>query len=146
MNFIQSRRSAAIPFVRSLACVSALAQDTTANREVAADRYLKAVPMAKMLDDAITEMGKQLSAERRGQFIGDMKKVVRADYLERLSRQSMVKTFTTDELNALADFYGSKEGASAMQKFGAYMGDVMPAIVAEVRRGVQELQKSQPQK
>jgi uncharacterized protein len=146
LKFIQACRCAAIPFVLSLACVSALAQDTTANREVAADRYLKVVPMAKMLDDTITELGKQVPAERRDQFIADMKKVVRADYLESMSRASMIKTFTTDELNALADFYGSKEGSSAMQKFGAYMGDVMPAILAEVQRGVHELQKSQPQK
>ena len=145
MKFIQSCRHAALPLVLSLVCLSALAQDTTASREAAADRYLRAVPMARMLDDTIAEMGKRLPAERRDQFIGDMKKIVRVDYLELVSRQSMVKTFTTDELNALADFYGSKEGASAMQKFGAYMGDVMPAILEEVKRSVQELQKSQPQ-
>ena len=102
--------------------------------------------MAKMLDDTFAEMGKQLPGEQRAQFIGNMKKIVRADYLEHLCRQSMIKTFTTDELNALADFYGSKHGSSAMLKFGAYMGQIMPAIQAEVQRGVQELQQSQPRK
>jgi hypothetical protein len=33
-----------------------------------------------------------------------------------------------------------------MVKFGAYMGQVMPAIQAEVQRGVQELQQSQTPK
>ena len=146
MNYIKACRIAAISAVLSLATVSAVAQDTTESREAAADRYLKAVPMAKMLDDTFNEISKQLPPEKRAQFIGDMKKAVRADFLEKLCRQSMIKTFTADELNALADFYGSKHGSSAMLKFGAYMGHVMPAIQAEVQRGVQELQKSQPRK
>ena len=38
--------------------IARLAQDTTASREAAADRYLKAVPTAKMLDDTFKEMSK----------------------------------------------------------------------------------------
>lgn len=136
-------RFAAISSLLFLASLSALAQDTFANREVAADRYLKVVPMAKMLDDTFAEMGKQLPPDQRALFIGEMKRLVRADVLERLCRQSMINTFTTDELNALADFYGSKHGVSAMLKFGAYTGQIMPAIQAEVQRVVQELQRSQ---
>jgi len=146
MNYINASRYYSIALVLSLGSVFALAQDTTASREAAVDRYLRAVPMAKMLEDTFAEISKQLPIEQRAQFIRNMKKIVRADYLEQLSRQSMIKTFTTDELNALADFYGSKHGASAMVKFGAYMGQVMPAIQAEVQRGVQELQQSQTPK
>lgn len=146
MDYIKACRCAAISIVLSVASASALAQDITATREAAADRYLRAVPMSKMLDGTLTEMSKQLPTEQRVQFMGDMKKIVRADYLERLCRQSMIKTFTTDELNALADFYGSKQGASAMLKFGAYMGQIMPAIQAEIQRGVQERQESAPRK
>jgi len=146
MNYLKVFRYAAIAHVLLLASAFALAQDTTASREAAVDRYLRAVPMAKMLDDTFSEIGKQLPKEQRVQFTRNMKKIVRADYLEELARQSMIKTFTTDELNALADFYGSKHGASAMLKFGVYMGQVMPAIQAEVQRAVQELQQSQPSK
>jgi len=67
-----------------------------------------------------------------------MKATVRADVLERIARESMVKTFTTDELNALANFYGSQHGASAMKKFGVYMGQVMPAIQQEIQRAIQQ--------
>jgi hypothetical protein len=124
---------------------TSFAQDTTAARQAAADKYLKAVPMAKMLDDTFAEMSKQMPVEQRSQFRSDMKKVVRVDFLENLSRESMVKTFTTDELNALADFYGSKHGASAMLKFGTYMGHVMPAIQAEVQRSIQQVQQQKQQ-
>jgi hypothetical protein len=47
---------------------------------------------------------------------------------------AMVKHFTTEELKALADFYGSPVGKSAMQKFGAYMADLMPTMQAEIMK------------
>jgi hypothetical protein len=45
---------------------------------------------------------------------------------------AMIKHFTTDELKALADFYGSPVGKSVMQKFGAYMAELMPTMQAEI--------------
>ena len=57
---------------------------------------------------------------------------------------AMVKHFTTEELKALADFYGSPVGKSAMQKFGAYMADVMPAIQAEMQKAQAKLNQSAP--
>jgi hypothetical protein len=53
---------------------------------------------------------------------------------------AMVKHFSADELSALADFYGSPVGKSAMSKFGAYMAEVMPALQAEMVKAVQKTQ------
>ena len=72
-----------------------------------------------------------------------MKAIVRVDVLDRIARESMVKTFTTDELNALANFYGSQHGASAMEKFGVYMGQVMPAIQQEIQSAIQQMDAQQ---
>lgn len=120
-------------------CASAVsAQDSSADRQAAAARYMSVVPMSKMLEDSFAELAKQLPQDKRAGFIAKMKQTVRADALERIALDSMVKTFTADELNALADFYGSKPGRSAMQKFGIYMGQVMPAIQAEIQRAVQQ--------
>lgn len=113
---------------------TALAQDSVADREAAADRYLRAVPTAQMLDDAFLQMCKQMPEDQRAPCFQRMKTAVSADTLEQIARTAMVKTFNADELNALADFYGSKHGVSAMQKFGTYMAQVMPAIQAEVKR------------
>jgi hypothetical protein len=44
----------------------------------------------------------------------------------------------------LADFYGSPVGKSAMQKFGAYMADVMPAIQAEMLKAQAKMNQSAP--
>jgi hypothetical protein len=114
------------------------AQDGSADRQAAAARYMSVVPMSKMLEDSFTELAKQLPQDKRAGFIAKMNQTVRADALERIALDSMVKTFTADELNALADFYGSKPGRSAMQKFGLYMGQVMPAVQAEIQRVVQQ--------
>ena len=43
----------------------------------------------------------------------------------------------------MADFYGSSVGKSEMQKFGAYMVDLMPIIQAEMIKAQAKLNQSQ---
>ena len=71
-----------------------------------------------------------------------MTKYFRIGVLERAVVSSMVRHFTVRELNALADFYGSPEGRSAMNKFGAYMADVMPVIQQEMERAMDEYEST----
>ena len=82
---------------------------------------MSVVPMSKMLEDSYAEIAKKLPQDKRARIIAKMKQNVRVDVVERIAIDSMVKTFTAEELNALADFYGSKPGRSATQKFGIYM-------------------------
>lgn len=142
MNFLRFCRIAIT--VISLGCLSAsaFAQDTQETRAVAAERYLKIVPMSKMLDDSYKAIGQQIPEDKREEFIAELKKVVKVEFLEKLARESMIKTFTTDELNAMADFYGSQHGSSIMKKFGVYMAEFMPALQEEIKRSINELQKS----
>jgi len=119
----------------------AYAADTEADRRAAATRYLNVVPMSKLLDDSVSEMAKRLPPEKRAEFVKVMKQSMRADVLERLALEAMVKTFTTEELNALAEFYGSKNGRSAMAKFGVYMAEIMPPLQQELMRAAQEAMK-----
>lgn len=121
---------------------AAFAQDDLAARQAAADRYLQAVPVAKMLEDTYAEIAKQVPPDRREKFLSQMRASVRVDHLTRISREAMVKTFSADELNALADFYTSTHGASAMKKFGVYMAAVMPPLMQEVDRAVRQVQQA----
>jgi hypothetical protein len=120
---------------------SAFAQTADADKQAAVARYLRAVPMSKMMEDTYSQMAKQLPADKQAQFLSDMRSLVKAERIEQIASAAMVKTFTVEELNALADFYSSKNGASAMAKFGAYMGEVMPPLMQEVQRAVQEIQQ-----
>jgi hypothetical protein len=75
-----------------------------------------------------------LPPEKREEVALLMGKYVRVEAVNEAMLLSMVKHFTARELNALADFYSSPEGKSAMAKLGAYMADAMPMIQAEVQR------------
>ena len=117
----------------------ALAADTEQERVAAAKRYLEVAQMSRITDDTVTELAKGLPAEQRGKFLQFMREAVRPEVLERAALASMVKVFTAQEINALADFYGSPVGKSAMSKFGLYMADVMPVIQQEMLRAMQSL-------
>jgi len=122
-------------FVISIqAAIAGNLPDTYGNRLAAAERYLQVASMADMMRDTIAGTAKNLPKEVREPYIALMNKHIHVEILERAALASMAKHFTVDELNALADFYGSKEGRSAMKKFGAYMGDVMPVIQQEMGR------------
>jgi len=66
--------------------------------------------MKDMMRDTIVETAKNLPEKARGAYIALMNKHIHVEILERAALASMAKHFTVDELNALADFYGSKEG------------------------------------
>lgn len=108
--------------------------DTYGNRLAAAERYLQVVSMKDMMRDIIVETAKNIPEKERAAYVAFMTKQIRIDVLERAALASMAKHFTVDELNALADFYGSKEGRSAMKKFGAYMADIMPVVEQEMTK------------
>lgn len=119
----------------------AVAQDSPELRAKAAERYLKSVPMSAMLEDAYASLAQQMPADQREQFLKDIRSIVRIEFLESISKEKMVKVFTADELNAIASFYESKEGASAMKKFGVYMGEIMPAIQKEMMQAMAKLRE-----
>ena len=116
-----------------LLTVPARAQnDSTADREREADRYLKATPPREMFEDLAEQMAKNLPATEREKFKALLVKHLDIPALTQALKNAMVKNFSAQELKALADFYGSAVGKSAMKKFGTYMADVMPDIQAEM--------------
>lgn len=117
--------------------------DTPGNRQAAAERYLSVAPVDSIMKDVIEETAKNLPIGQRQEYVEFMTKYVRIDVLERAFIASMVRHFTVRELHALADFYGSPEGRSAMKKFGVYMADVMPVIEQEIARSLQQYESAQ---
>ena len=111
-------------------------EDTPENRSAQIDRYFQAQPPEQMLRDMVDKMSARMPDEQRGLFVELMTKQLDVAKLNGAMRESMAKHFTADELRALADFYGSPLGKSAMGKFGNYMADVMPTIQAEIMAAV----------
>ena len=108
------------------------AADTPEARRKEAERYLQVSPPKALFEDMADKMAETVPADQREQFKKVMTTQVDIAALSKAMVDAMIKNFTTDELKALADFYGSPVGKSAMQKFGAYMADIMPVVQAEI--------------
>jgi hypothetical protein len=120
------------------------ATDTPETRRHEAERYLQANPPQRMFEDMADKMAANLPPDQREQFKRVMTTQLDVAALTKAMTDAMVKNFTTEELKALADFYGSPVGKSAMQKFGAYMADIMPAMQAEIIKAQAKLNQSLP--
>ena len=115
------------------------APDTPETRRKEAERYLQVSPPKALFEDMADKMSTTLPADQRDQFKKLMTTQVDIAALSKAMTDAMVKNFTTEELKALADFYGSPVGKSAMQKFGAYMADIMPVVQAEIMKAAAKM-------
>ncbi|MDD9900361.1 MAG: DUF2059 domain-containing protein [Alphaproteobacteria bacterium] len=125
-----------ILFVLIAAAPALATEDTPEARAKAAAAYLEIVPMSTMLEKMAIEISKNFPKEKRDSFIELMTKHVRADHMENIAKDSMVKHFTVGEIEALRNFYGSPEGRAVMDKMGLYTADIIPAAHAEVKRAM----------
>jgi hypothetical protein len=120
------------------------ATDTPETRRREAERYLQATPPKAMFEDMADKMAANLPPAEREKFKQMLTSQLDIPALTKAMTDAMVKHFTTEELKALADFYGSPVGKSAMQKFGAYMADVMPTMEAEITKAQAKASQSLP--
>ena len=120
------------------------ATDTPETRRREAERYLRVSPPKALFEDMADKMAANLPPDQREQFKRVMTTQLDIAALTKAMTDAMVKDFTTDELKALADFYGSPVGKSAMQKFGTYMADIMPVMQAEIIKASAKLNQSLP--
>ena len=121
--------SIGLSLVLSALTLPAQAQDTAGNRLAAAYRYAKVADVSKLVSDMIQQIALNYPEDKRQRFIQFMNTmdVLR---LETIMVSAMAQHFTVDELELLADFYGSPIGKSVMKKMPQYMATVMPSIEA----------------
>ena len=131
-----SRLIGAIVLLLAAASISSLLgqgiADTPENRRKEAQRYLETTPPKALFADLAEKSAGNLPPDQREAFKEMLTSKLDIDAVTKAMVDAMVKHFTADELKALADFYGSPIGKSAMSKFGEYMADIMPTIQAEM--------------
>ena len=120
--------------------------DTPENRRKEAQRYLQSTPPKALFADLAEKTAANLPPDQRAGFKEMLTSKLDIDAVTKAMVDAMVKHFTADELKALADFYGSPVGKSAMSKFGVYMADVMPAVQAEIIKAQAKANQSLPNK
>jgi hypothetical protein len=108
--------------------------DTPENRQATAARYIAVAQFEALIQSIIEAAALKLPENRRSDFIDRMKWNVREENIEAVAMDSLVARFTAAELDALVEFAESPRGRGVMQKFGAYMSDVMQEIQSEMVR------------
>jgi Uncharacterized protein conserved in bacteria (DUF2059) len=86
------------------------AADTPETRRKEAERYLQVSPPKALFEDVADKMAATLPTDQREQFKKLMTTQGDIAALSKAMTDAMVKNFTTEELKALADFYGSPLG------------------------------------
>ena len=111
--------------------------DTPANRQAQADRYLQAQPPKELFENMTKRiMASVPEGPQRDQMLKLFTTGIDIDALSKAMKDSLVKHFTAEELKALADFYSSPIGKSAMSKMGDYQADLAPVIQAQVMKAM----------
>jgi hypothetical protein len=113
--------------------------DTPATRMAAAHKYLAATDFVTLMDGSIRAGMRGAPDDKKEELFALAKRHIDYERIENICLGAMVKNFTTKELDAMAAFYGSPEGRSAMAKLPAYLGDIMPVLQAEIQRTLAEI-------
>ena len=82
-------------------------RDTPANRYQAAEAYLNVYPLDAMMDEITGEILEVMPQQYHETFREVMKDSMNRVNLKELTINAIVKHFTVEEINALAEFYGS---------------------------------------
>lgn len=113
---------------------AATAEPTTPEKIAAAKRYLGTVNVKSLFEGTFQAIKERLPEEEAKDIVDNMAKEIKYDEVERIIRETIVNYFTTEELNALADFYGSDIGRSVTKKFPDYFSEVNTAVQLEAQR------------
>ena len=136
-------------FVRLL-CIGLLAgfaapafalDDTPQNRAQEANRYLEAVPAEGAASGMLKSIAQSLPEKQQQAFLASMQKNLNAAGIKAAAQAGLVKTFTADELKALADFYSSPLAKTAMGKMESYMSGFMPEVEKEADAAAEKAEK-----
>jgi hypothetical protein len=116
------------------ATAQAQAQDSPSNRQAAAERYLKLVPVLPLIETTVAALAQKVPVRHRSEWVGQMRALIDKRTIAAAVRDALVQTYTTDEIEAMVDFYSSRHGASILAKAPSYMALIEPALMEALRR------------
>ncbi|MEO0367673.1 MAG: DUF2059 domain-containing protein [Pseudomonadota bacterium] len=117
-------------------------EDTVENRITHGERYLAAAPPQEIIQEMANAMSMNLPPNERQEIRDLLIKFVDAEAVSEIMMNSMIRTFTAEELATLADFSEHPLAKSIMKKLGTYLADAMPSIQAEVMRAIGQMEEA----
>jgi|SRR5690554_2236853 len=101
----------------------------------AAKRYMEAANLGALWDSMVSEHSATLSEADRREYLASSESRINIVKFEEIMLDGLVTVFTVEELNALADFYGSSAGQSALAKYGKFSAYISPRIAELASEG-----------
>lgn len=98
----------------------------------AADRLMQVQSPRHLMQDMAVKMAAQMDPAVRDSFMAMMRDERLLATITQITRESLARNFTAEELNALADFYSQPIARSAMSKMDTYMADIAPRMIHEI--------------
>jgi len=123
-------------------CMSAFAiEDTYANREAEANKYLEAISVKNMLIEIVDSMGDKLSSAQKKEFRDVMLTYLDINAFIADMKDVMIKHYTAEELAAMSAFYSSDIGKSILKKTKAVTSEMAPKAQNAALRALLKMQK-----
>mgnify|MGYP006334530191 CR=1 FL=1 len=128
-------------FFLSIFAVTTLAfalEDNVENRQYQANRYLEANPpktMAQALADQTVSM---LPEAERKPYLDMLTKHLDVGVITQSMNTALVKYFSANELEVLANFYSNPDAKTAMAKMNLYTTEILPVLQAEMLKAQQK--------
>ena len=85
-------------------------------------------PIRPKIEAVLENVAQQVAPQNRLKLKAALRKAIKFPALEQASIDSMADIFTTEELKAMVDFYGSKEGRSVSFKTEDYEKSLRPIL------------------
>jgi hypothetical protein len=89
-------------------------------------------PTRPKVEAALENVAEQIDPINRAQFKAGMRRAIKFEALQEASIDAMADIFTVEELEAMIEFYGSKEGRSVSHKTEDYeraIGPIMTQMI-----------------
>jgi len=93
-------------------------------------------PIRPKIENALDIVSEQIAAEKRLEFKSGMRRAISFEALEEQSIEAMADIFSVAELNAMINFYGSKEGRSVSYKTTDYEKALLPLMTKMIDKAL----------
>lgn len=93
-------------------------------------------PIRPKIENALDVVSEQIQPDKRLEFKSGMRRAISFEALEEQSIEAMADIFTVEELRAMIDFYGSKEGRSVSHKTTDYEQALLPLMTKMIDKAL----------
>ena len=135
---------AAAQETKAPASVAAAPEEDLQQRVELATKMHQFRPVRDDIESTLSRVAQNLPQRDRQLFHDRMMAAIDLDKLEKLSIDSMAKTFTLDELQGMVDYYSSPRAQSIAAKMPIYQQMVQPEIGRMLDRALMDLRIGTP--